>query len=396
MREVAPPPPTGMSSAPPAPIVERSDASAKSETTSAELRSPPQATVSKGSRRTLFVVLGSAVALLAVGAAAWAFFPTKRHPLPIVAEKLPTKTTRIVERRLNAGVDAVMMHDEYLAAQFAQIACGGEDIVADISLLRNASLPSLIATGRIGIATSDPIRKALKCGDAIRKSVTDPTVVQVDFDDADKKLQVIAVRSSLPQLPPELGFVRHTFSGLEGACLKGEPDKTECADGTAAGFHDDKQTWFFGKAEAVSAFARDYTTSHTELSTGVETLAKTIDQTDDANEIDLRAKPEIIAWPLPCLLAAPLEHEADFSKACFPSDQDRVLEAIVSKVRGVAVEQELPTSGDLFRFQYVLLARDADSAKSLESDVSDLARDWRAQVGNGQADMDRLIRAKSE
>jgi hypothetical protein len=317
-------------------------------------------------------------------------------PLPIVAQRLPSRTLMIHEARLRSDLDEVgTLPDAYAVSALASVACGGEDVVALLQRAQGQDLQWLKHAGVLDLEKNEEVRQGLTCGVTLQKAMVSPSVVDLHFQDADHKHRVSALRSSLTSLPTESGFLRHNFSGMDGHCFHPKDAKTDCPDGTPSSVHDG-QTWFFGKLEAIEAFARAYTTAHAELSSTVEILQSTVSLTGGADDTRILAKPEEVPWRLPCERAAPIEHKKEFIDGCFPAGQDRLLDAVATKVRGLAVERNVLAKGDAYRLRYVLLARDEEAARDIEKDLLDLARDWRAQVANREPDLMKLLRAPSE
>jgi hypothetical protein len=334
--------------------------------------------------------------LVGVGFVASHFLAAKKRALPIVAKKLPPRTLSIVASRLRQDLDEVaVLPNAYIASALEGEVCGGIDTAQLLGHARGKSLAVLRKLGVLDLPTSDGVRTGLRCGDAVRAGLIAPTTVTINFADNDKTLSVVALGANLQQLPSELGFQRHAFSGLEGQCLHAKDAKTDCPDDAVAAFHDGT-TWFFGTTTAIDAFARSYTTAREELTTTVDTLQEAIESTGDSDSTAITAKPESIPWQKPCLEAAPLDHKSDFANACFPKGEERLMDAIVAKVRGVALQDDILGKSARYAFTFLLVARDDDSAKDLEKDVQDLARDWRAQLSNSEPDLAKLVRAPSD
>jgi hypothetical protein len=353
----------------------------------------PKARGGKGAvRKLIFAGVGLGVVAVA-GVILGLTLRHKGRALPVLASKLPPKTTAIQQFRIDADDDAnTLLPEEFVASKLASF-CGGTDVASVLAKSRGKSLTALKELGAFEAFSSSASQSGLKCGDSIRKSLIDSSAAAIAFDDGDAHLVVIGLQSKLAQ-PTDIGFERHTFSGLEGGCLRSKDAKVECPDDAQAALHEG-QAWFFGKTSAIEAFARSYMTAHSELTTNVDSLNSTIAETDPADDIRLAAKPDAIPWLKVCAEAAPSESLIKFAEACFPKGEDRVQGAIVAKVRGLAVESDVIAHAVNYRTTFVLVARDADEAKELEKDVNDLARDWRAQIENGQPDMDKLVRAKS-
>lgn len=351
-----------------------------------------------GSARKRAAVAGAAVVLaglVALGVVRLRSSLSKRRSLPVVAQKLPPRTLRVAEARLRSDLEEVaVLPDAYLASSLAEAACGGADVATLLAGARSRDLPGLKRDGILDMANNARWRDALSCGEAVRKTLASPAVVTVLFSEGESVALVRVVRSSMTDLPMQGAYVRHTFSGLPGFCVRQAGDKGDCTEGAHAGFRDGT-TWVFGAVGHVEAFARAYTTAREELTTTVEILRDTVEQSAPADVTVIQAKPESIPWAQICERAAPSGSSKDFHGACFPSGQGRLLESVASKVRGLAVQHDLLATSAGIHSSYVLVTRDDDAAREVEKDLLDLVRDWRAQLANREADLVRMVRAPS-
>ena len=364
-------------------------------------RSKDQDEIWAGSPRARHAWLKRAIAVSAVllllgggGFIAKRFLVTQRA-LPIVAQKLPPRTNDVRQSRLRPDLDEVaVLPEAYITAALASEVCGAVDVAVLLSSAHDKSVADLKKSGVLDLTSSERVRTGLVCGEAIRKAMAAPSFVSVSFAENEAAFHVSIVRATMDELPPTLGLIRHNFSGLPGQCFKTPEDKTDCGDDARAAFHDG-QTWVFGTVPAIEAFARAYTSARNELTTTVDILRDTIANTDESDTVEITAKPDSIPWTLPCYLSAPVAHQEEFVDACFPKGQDKLLESIVNKVRGLAIERDMLAHAAAYHFAFVLLARDGDTARDLEKDLQDLVRDWQAQLSNSEPDLTRLIRAKS-
>lgn len=337
---------------------------------------------------------GAGAILLALvgGALAYWKLATPKRSLPVIAAKLPPQTISILEKRPGTDPldDVARLPDIYVTSGLTAL-CAGTDVVNLIGLARGKDLAWL---KKEGVLDLPQFRKGLQCADAIRQGLIDPEIAEVHFMDGDTVRLVTTARSRIMEPAPGLGYVRHSFSGLPGFCLHPPDTKDECPEDTNAAFRDG-ETWVWGRFSAVEPFARSYTTSRDELSTTVDILKDTIAASDLSDVTELMAKPERIDWGMPCSIAAPIGKGKEFMNVCFPKGQEKLLEGITSKVRGSAVGRDVVAKAEGIRFIYTLVARDPDAAHDIEKDLLDFARDWRAQLTNGEPDMAKLIRAKS-
>ncbi len=336
----------------------------------------PSGAKSKRWRLVAFGALGLALAGACGTLVYTRYFSARaRRALPVVAQRLPAHTQRVADTRLRSDLDELAtLPPAYVTSALAAVACGGTDVGSLMAKARGKDLAWLKKNGVLDVAQRVDVRAALRCGAALANGLASPSVVEVAFAENNKTFHVSALRSTAQDLPSELGFVRHNFSGMPGQCLRPKDAKTDCPEGTSATFRDD-QTRVFGQVAEVEAFARAYTTAHEELTTTVDILQSTVQHTRGADDTFIVAKPETVPWKLVCERAAPVGHETEFVEACFPSGQEKLLESIATKVRGLAVERDILAKGAAFSVSYVLLTRDEDAARDVEKDLLDLARD---------------------
>ncbi|MCC6647559.1 MAG: hypothetical protein IT374_18565 [Polyangiaceae bacterium] len=352
----------------------------------------------KPARSLRLPLLGAIVAVAVLGAGAVAYRFLERRParaLPVLAKRLPPRTTRVVETRLRADLDELPdLPPAYAASALALSACGGVDVARLLAEARGKDIAFLKRRGVLDMATSASLRDALSCGESVRKSLTSPTMTLVAFADGDRSHLVTLLASTMTDAPADAGFVRHNFSGLPGFCKRPLGGKEDCPDGAVSAFHDGT-TWVFGDVSAVESFARAYTTAHEGLTTTVEILAETTKQTRGADITEVVARPEGVPWREVCERAAPIEHREDFVKRCFPAGQDTILKSVDTKLRGLAVERDVLARASTFGVSYLLVARDDAAARDIEKDLLDLSRDWRAHLSNNEPDLIKLARAPS-
>lgn len=346
----------------------------------------------------LAVVLSTTIVAVGGGLVLRRYIASGQRALPIVAARLPPRTLRVSDSRLRADLDELaVLPDAYVTSALAAVACGGTDVALLIERARGRDLGWLKRNGIFDLGHDEHIRDALTCGAAIRLGGNkgSPSRVGVTFMQDEKPMDVVVLRSPLTDLSLGPGFMRHNFSGLSGQCRHPDEAKTDCPDGATATLHDG-DTWVFGDVVEVEAFGRTYTSAHEELTTSVEILQGMVAHTRGADETVIIAKPETVPWKEVCERAAPINHEKEFVAACFPSGQEKVMEAIATRTRGLAIERDMLAKGIAFSLNYVLLARDDDDARELEKDLRDFVRDWRAHVANHEPEMIRLIRAPSD
>jgi hypothetical protein len=368
------------------------DAAAESSRTAPGAPQHPQG--GGRSRKLLFAAAGVVgVALLAGGGMlAYGKLRGPTRTLPVLAQKLPPNTIRIFESRPGPALhDVGALPDIYVTSGLASL-CDGVDLVALVSSSRGKDIDGLKKAGLLDLKAH---RAGLQCGDALRRGLAAPAVTRILFRDGDTPRLVNVVHSRSTELPAGLGYIKHSFSGISGFCHHPEAAKDDCPPKTSAAAREN-ETWFLGEFEDVEAFARSYTTAREELSTTVDILQQTIAATGAADSTTLVAKPEAIEWDAPCAEAAPVGKHKEFLAACFPRGQEKLLEGVTTKVRGLAFQKDVIARAEGVHMTYTLLARDADAARDIEKDLLDYLRDWRAQLTNGEPEMAKLVRAKSE
>jgi len=336
------------------------------------------------------------VGALVAGAFVLSSRSTPALSLSIPAERLPTSTSIVVDARLRDDLDEVdELPAPYVASALAEMACGGVDLANLLPQARGKDLSTLDKLGILDMPTSQGLRTSLACGESLRTGLVSDRITTVHFEEGKAQHVIHVLRSRLEQLPTALGFVRHNFSSLEGVCLRREDSKEDCSEGTRAAAREGDR-WFFGRVDAVDAFARAYTSARTEVSSSGEILRTTAAEATTADSVSVMSRPTSIPWTLPCRRAAPVGKEEEFLAACFPKNVERIVGNVETKVRGLAIERDLLAHASSVGFSFVLLARDDDAAREIEADLIDLARDWRAHVANNEAEMTRLIRASDK
>ncbi|HEY8080273.1 MAG TPA: hypothetical protein VIF62_39355, partial [Labilithrix sp.] len=195
-----------------------------------------------------------------------------------------------------------------------------------------------------------------------------------------------------------LGFSRHAFGRFDGFCKT--DDGTECKDHSTAAFAS-AGTWFLGDRATLDTMARSVASPREELSSSVAALKDAAAATDGLPTVRISGNPKSSKefFLAPCQWAA-VQSGAGFTEfvdGCFPAkEQEHQLTQIDAKLRGAAYELD----GDFAKAgavvgDLVFVARDADAAKTLESDVSEIVADWKAHLENNDAKLVKDSRDKA-
>ncbi len=348
-------------------------------------------------------------------------FHTSHKPLPVAAAKLPTDTDFFQEDRFPGADGPPAVRDAFLTSDLARHVCGaGSDFAERLLRLKSGGSRSPDdALTLFDPKTIEGRRASLQCGQSLLGALAKPSFTELVFHDGDEKkfLSVEMLRLDVEELPAKFGFAKHTFSGMGGYCLvnpkKTEPDLEwsgsaassgkdgkdgkdgECGEESLAAFHEGP-TWFFGKRNAIDAFARSYSKPKKELTTTVENLQLAFDSGEGlaVRRADARAKASSSLLKLPCSVAAfDSGAGSKFVEECMPKSVEKNASSIDSKVRAVTYELAAPIhEADGIRFNMFFVARDNDAAKDVESELKDATRDWKSAVENDDGKLSKLVR----
>lgn len=327
------------------------------------------------------IALGGVVTLLVVGGGATGVLLCtggKKFDTRVPLDKAPPVTVAVMAGPAHgdlAPADAATK--EATASALAARFCGGTDLVGELFAARYRDAASAVAP--FG-ALRDPVSltDALKCGKALADAMEGRAVVQLGVLDGREPRRVAAIKHKAP-LSPFVGFVDKSFGSLLGRCTpprQGEKAAAggPCAENGAAGF-DDGGVYYGGRADDVTFFAAAYRAAGGGSRDGdpAATLADLAKQLDPADSWELRFRPESIDLALPCVAAAPTDAVGELLALCLPQGREADGAALAADVKASAVMRERPEAGKAVGFEYVLWARDADSARSAESKLQGYA-----------------------
>lgn len=333
---------------------------------------------------------GAFVLLVAIGGlAAWKLH--HRGPgLPVDAKLLPPQTKEVGTRLIEATREPnEEVRNMYLASELGSMFCkpGAGDParrVESIALFGSRSAKELFFDKK----KLDEVGELLDCGSALSGKLESPYQSFVTFEDEDgKSHHVMTTKVKVSDMPDRVGFERHPFGPYKGFCQTSELLKTdECRETSASAFFKDG-TWFLGDRVSLEKMATSIAHPRENLGSGVAALKDASGETKGLPVVRLAGNPKSSKefFLAPCTWAAVQSAAGigEFLDGCFPSKTtERSLTEIDSRIRGAAYEMD----GDYAKAgavtgNLVFVARDADAAKRLEKDVSEVVGDWKAHAG---------------
>jgi hypothetical protein len=309
----------------------------------------------------------------------------------VLGENLPNGTTSVMVGELSASDETGSAPNAFVASMLAGGACGSTDLAAKLLQAVDATPAHLLELGILGFPQDENVMRGLRCGDRVRKSLQRPNLVAVSFKEGEANNAETSIALTISAATTEIrdDGTAHNFSGLAGFCSTGASPGA-CEDDGSGGFRRDGR-WFLGRIDVIEAIARTLTTAREDVSTNVEILRRLGDDAGEADQIMLLARPDRVGWSEVCEEAAPAAVKDEFLAACFPPRQEAVIDAIETKLRGVAIQRDFLMGRRRVRWGYLLLGRDEDAARDIERDVQDLLRDWKAHLANTEPTLVRLL-----
>jgi hypothetical protein len=353
-------------------------------------------------RSPLPFILGGAGAFLFLvaaggGVAVWSL-RSKSVALPVDAKMLPAQTSGVSTQLIEATRET----DEHVKRAYVAAELGAE-------VCRPGQQNPARRIEGIG---GGSMRALLECGAVLEGSLESPYQAVISVDSDKKGLQHVAVgHFSIKDLPRKSGFTPFSYRGVAGFCRTQGDDRGAGLFGTVAtsppgtcdetsfGGFAQGSTWFLGNRAALETMAGSIKNPKEDLNVRIAALKDASSATQGLPVVRIQAQPKSSRefFVAPCLFGA--SHSAvpftQFMEGCFPSvGQERALEAIDAKIKAAAYE----TDGDLakakaFQGNIVFVARDDESAISVERDVKDVVADWRIHVEDND---DKLIVQSNE
>ncbi len=408
-----PSPPGGYG--PPQPQPNATLAAAPSAPPMAPIPMPPQR--AKRSRAA-GVALGGIVTLLVAGGGATGILLCtggKKFDSRIPLDKAPPITISLISGPAHGDLGpSDSATKEAMTSSLAAKFCGGVDIVGELFAARYREAASAANSLE---ALRDPLRAtdALKCGKSLAESMEGRMVVQLGFFDGQTPRRVAALKHKSP-INPFVGFVETSFGSLVGRCTPpgsrgaaprsggaqppnvaprdGQKGNGPCSETGAAGFAD-ASVYYGGLTEDVSFFASAYKARGGAPNAGepTETLSNLAKKLDPADSWELRYRPESIDLSLPCSLVAPSEAVGEVLKLCLPPGHEGDGAALASDVKAFASVRERPESGHSVGFEYVLWARDEDSAKNAQTKLNAYVDVWKRTIEQNEQAILKIVGA---
>lgn len=337
--------------------------------------------------------VGALACALAVAAA---FVVAKRvRPTTIFtldARRLPSGVTSVERIRFADSQTLLTLSPALLTSLLADSsACEGSDIARRLMAAKGQTLDEIRSGGLVRDLSLPSTKDGLACGQRIAQTLEDSPIFEIRFEQGGVSGMVEMLPGRTEGVNFGTHFIRHSFSGLSGLC-RASDDGTACKDGGYAVLLE-PNAYFFGRLEALSAFARTYAGEHEELSTNLDILA-TLSRTADAESdvVSMFARPSRVLSDVSCREAAPNARHDEFVAACFPPGISATLDRILAKTRGFTKEHRgLARTSEVY-FKLTFLARDDEEAEALERELQDLVRDWKSHLENHEAEIARINR----
>ncbi|MFO0588982.1 MAG: hypothetical protein U0441_15640 [Polyangiaceae bacterium] len=358
---------------------------------------PPKAQKSKATS----IALGSVIALLVVGGGTMGYLLLtggKKFDSRIPLDHAPPVTVAVMSGPAHGDLapsDGATKEasTSALAARF----CGGMDVVGELFAARYrdaASAVAALAPLRDPVSLTD----GLKCGKVLAEAMDGRQIVQIGLVEGQTQRRVAAIRHKAP-LPPFMGFVEKSFANQLGRCAAPREGQkaaagSPCAENGAAGF-DDGSVYYGGRVDDLSFFAVGYRPSGGNRTEGeaAGTLADLTKKLDPADSWELRYRPESIDLSLPCVAAAPADGIADLLKLCLPPGHEADGVALAGDVKASAVLRDRPEQGRAVGFEYVLWARDSESARAAETKLNAYVDAWSKTVTANETGILKILGA---
>jgi hypothetical protein len=317
--------------------------------------------------------------------------------LPVDAKQLPGTTTLLDA----AQIDGTRETDDHIKKMFTASELGAEicriHASDPASVLKRMGNSDDISDARKFFTTTNlaDVQSILTCGELLGANLDGNFQTAIAFtDDTSAKQEVGIISLKMTDIPTADGFSKHAFSGINGFCRTTDTSKpnaptTDCSATSDAAMNQGT-SWFFGSRAALESVAKTITAPKPDLSTQVAAL------NDGANALEglssnrvsadvASAKPFLSA---PCFWGAAQSAGSltDFTTACFPNTEQKIIDEIDTKIKAAAfeIDSSVLKAGGVHG-NVVLVARDDDSAKIVEKDLNDFATDWKSSLENNEA-----------
>lgn len=355
-------------------------------------------------------ILGAGV-LAGATVAGVAFLPRllgHRGVLPFEAELLPRTTEQLLTvtygamAQVQAHVAGSQVPEEALWSGLSRSPCDGADLYEQFLSVADAPdkasddaldrLAHLLGPERMAT------QLALRCGRDLARDgglTAASRTWHLQFKDGDKsrEVQVLPLqRDSMPDTEPR--FEKRSFRDHQGACkpaMKKSDDGSlhadKCTDDSPAVAMTEK-LWFHGGLASVDAIVRSYDKPADELPIAAEVLAGLAPALGGEHFSVVSTSREVKFETFLRETSSALGVSEMARLPLIPSDRaKKTADILATRIRGFGWGFTLPDIGTGPRIRLALLGKDDDSAKAVEVELQDFAKEWRAHIENRQDDI---------
>ena len=248
----------------------------------------------------------------------------------------------------------------------------------------------------------DDIRVLLDCGSVLGESLESPyqALIVVEGVDGKRNQRIGVGHFNVAEMPKKQGYTPFSYKGMPGYCRTTGDDRGSfglpapangvCDDNTFGAFAQNT-TWFLGSKDALETMATSVKNPKEELNARLGALKDAAGETQGLPAVRITATPKSSKdfFQSPCMFGA-TNSAAGFTAfldGCFSSQgQDKTLESIDAKIKAAAFETDNdPVKAGFFAGNLVFVARDEDSAKSVENDVKDVVSEWKSHLADNES-----------
>ena len=365
---------------------------------------PPVAPKKKSSLGLILGIGGGVLGLVVLGGVVLMVMGGKggHKRLPLDAKQLPSQTTGVGQQLVEATRETdPRIRRPYLSSEMGAIFCHPElgDPARDLEKMGKRG--SFSAKRFFTTKNLEQVSESLQCGESLGQNLSNDFVSTIRFAEDEKTPESVSLAQiNVAEMPTKLGYIHHSFSGLQGFCQIPKPSDptakqdTDCKNDFLSALHQNA-LWIVGRKQSVDDFSKTLAKPRDEVSTQVQAIQDAMDATEalEFREIEANVKSSKTFFMLPCFIGSgqTAGSSSDFLKACFPDTLNKQMEDVDGKIKAAAFEMD----GDIVKAKRihgntVFVARDNDEAKSLESAVNDIVRDWKSHLENHESQILKL------
>lgn len=280
---------------------------------------------------------------------------------------------------------------EIVASKLAALSCQGFDVAGTLIRAKGRGYREAASLGLEALAEPTSIREALRCGAGVAGSLGELRTIRLAAEDNGVQRSILALPHAqpIPELP---GLISATFGSMAGRCTPAihpgaAPAESTCAAHGQAAFGDGG-LWYTGAYEDISYFATAYRRQGAlKADEPVATLARLVRASAPADAWEVRFRPPAVDLSLPCAAVAPADALNEFMSGCLPPRSAEDGRAIAVDLRASAVLRDVPEHSGRVRFEYVLWARDPETASSIRRRLADHLFAWRSLLHRNGASL---------